>query len=63
MFFICNLMLQFVSGVLRELSVCLCKWNHQLDCCGSSIFVRDATSSVGLSVHAQRLVIRSTRFV
>jgi hypothetical protein len=60
-------MLQFVSGALRELSVCLCKWtlqlDHQLDRCVASIFVRDATSSAGLSVHAQRLVTRSTRFV
>jgi hypothetical protein len=29
-----------VSGVLRELTVCLCKWNHQLDRAVASFFAR-----------------------
>jgi hypothetical protein len=31
---------QFVSGFLRELSVCLCKWDYQLDRVVASFFVR-----------------------
>jgi hypothetical protein len=31
---------QFVSGVLRELSACLCRWNHQLDRVVAGFFVR-----------------------
>jgi hypothetical protein len=31
---------RFVSGALRELSVCLCKWNHQFDRVVASLFVR-----------------------
>jgi hypothetical protein len=31
---------QFVSGVLRELSVCLCKGNYQLDRVVAGFFVR-----------------------
>jgi hypothetical protein len=31
---------QFVSGLLTELCVCLCKWKHQLDHVVASFFVR-----------------------
>jgi hypothetical protein len=30
----------FLSGVLREFSECLCKWNHQMDCTVVGVFVR-----------------------
>jgi hypothetical protein len=61
---------RFVSGVLRRLSVCLCKWNHQLDRVCASCSVRTSGCRFqgfqrfqGLSVHSLRLVTRSARVV
>jgi hypothetical protein len=56
---------QFVFGALRELSVFLCKWNHQQDCAVAG-FLRGlwaAASSVVLFVHLRKLVMRLTSVV
>jgi hypothetical protein len=49
-----------VSGVLRELSLCLCKWNRQLDRVVASFFVKASGCLFqrSLSVHPQRVVMR-----